>query len=866
MKDTVEKWRIDDQTFVDTNASKFLCETLETNNVAIITGSPGSGKSFTAKHALLCLEKEGFDIMSMGSVSGILTTLSRTKRQAFFVDNLCGKFNISVNDIEEWDRNREQIDQIFSNPLTKCVFACRLQIYKDPEFENLKLQKIRVCNLSGSQHLTLGEKTTIGQAFLEQSQLDSINQETITKSECFPLLCSLHSAQTHEFSAHYFEKPVMFFTKELDDLKLTHNKLKYACIVLCVLFNDIIDSYQFGASAEDRFRIEMVLEECGINTSIPKKFMLSQFESMVGTYFCKTETGYKSIHDFMFCIFCSHVSTSMLNIVIEHADSEVLSDLAYLESLGDVSFLYAINIPKVYEDIFFARIVKDLLDGRSLDVFSAYQMKYVEYRLKLVSLLHTLTDDINSLNGDVSPLCSSSQYGHIEIVEVLIEKGAKVNLHDKSGTTALYVASRNGHEEVMDLLLRKGADVNLCNVDGHSPLYAASFNGSKSCVDNLLIKGANVNHIEKDAFPPLYAASQKGYTEIAKYLVIKGANVNKCTSKGFSPLFIASKNGHDAIVNFLLENDANVNQCDYIGRSSLYTASFFEHIKCVEFLIRNGADLNSCSSDGTPLYTAAYHGSREIVELLLKSGANINLCRYTDGFSPLCAASFNGRKSCVQLLLDSGADINKANYNGLSPLYMASQEGKVEEASLLVERGANINSCSNYGFTPLLVACKNGNDGVVDVLIKEGADITICDKSEQSALLIASLYGRKSCISRLLKENIDVNKRNKDGATSLFITSSIGKSEIVEILLDHGANINQPDEEGRSPLYISCRVGHLSVVKILLERGAEVNQCTNKGDTPLCETFINCHKACREMLLNHGAQIICSSHGSKSSE
>ena len=54
----------------------------------------------------------------------------------------------------------------------------------------------------------------------------------------------------------------------------------------------------------------------------------------------------------------------------------------------------------------------------------------------------------------------SSEKGHKEIAELLLEKGADVNAKGKSGLTALMSASLRGHKEIAVLLIEKGAEIN----------------------------------------------------------------------------------------------------------------------------------------------------------------------------------------------------------------------------------------------------------------------------------------------------------------------------------------------------------------------------------------------------------------------
>jgi len=72
-------------------------------------------------------------------------------------------------------------------------------------------------------------------------------------------------------------------------------------------------------------------------------------------------------------------------------------------------------------------------------------------------------------DGD-TPLMIASDNGHLDIVKLLVERGADVNARDFCGDTALAYAARKDHNKIVKYLIEAGADAQTQNKYKFTPL------------------------------------------------------------------------------------------------------------------------------------------------------------------------------------------------------------------------------------------------------------------------------------------------------------------------------------------------------------------------------------------------------------
>ena len=252
--------------------------------------------------------------------------------------------------------------------------------------------------------------------------------------------------------------------------------------------------------------------------------------------------------------------------------------------------------------------------------------------------------------------------------------------------------------EVLDLLLERGADVNACNKWRETPLLIAANNGHVEAVKRLLQAGADPSLCSEAGWSALTFAAHKGYDDICSLLLAANASVDcRVTEDLSTPLHKAcagSRPGHTSAVCQLLEGNADVHALNKWRETPLLTAANHGQSDAVEALLRYGADPCKCTDTGwSPLSIAAYKGHDEVVRLLLEDGAPTEEDDPT--LSALLQAATKGLPDTVMLLLEHGADHTVTTKKGDTALSILVEQNLIDAAVEMVSvYNASIPRCS----------------------------------------------------------------------------------------------------------------------------------------------------------------------------
>ncbi|KAI0869329.1 hypothetical protein GGS24DRAFT_512177 [Hypoxylon argillaceum] len=158
-----------------------------------------------------------------------------------------------------------------------------------------------------------------------------------------------------------------------------------------------------------------------------------------------------------------------------------------------------------------------------------------------------------------SALAAAACRGHTEIIQLLINNGADVNMLLQSWKygSALAAAAAEGYTEMVQFLLDHGANVNMLLQSGDcgSALAAAAAEGYIAVVQLLINHGANINMALQNK-----KICIRGHTEIAQLLVNHGTTIDMAFQTGNygSALASVAFQGQEEVVKSVIRNDVDV--------------------------------------------------------------------------------------------------------------------------------------------------------------------------------------------------------------------------------------------------------------------------------------------------------------------
>nr|XP_035943075.1 ankyrin repeat and death domain-containing protein 1A isoform X5 [Halichoerus grypus] len=288
----------------------------------------------------------------------------------------------------------------------------------------------------------------------------------------------------------------------------------------------------------------------------------------------------------------------------------------------------------------------------------------------------------------MNALLLSAWFGHLRILQILVNSGAKIHCENKDGLTLLHCAAQKGHVPVLAFIMEDLEDVPLDHADklGRTAFHRAAEHGQLDALDFLVGSGCDHSVKDKEGNTALHLAAGQGHLAVLRRLVDIRLDLEEQNAEGLTALHVAAEGVYPDCVRLLLEAGSCVNALTQVKKQSC-------------------------------LHYAVLCGSEDVARALIHAGGHTNVADHP-GASPLHLAVKHHFPALVQLLIDAGSDLDATDNRQQTPLHLAAEHARQDIAEMLLVAGVNLNLRDKQGKTALAVAARSNHISLVDMIIK----------------------------------------------------------------------------------------------------------------------------------------------------
>lgn len=290
---------------------------------------------------------------------------------------------------------------------------------------------------------------------------------------------------------------------------------------------------------------------------------------------------------------------------------------------------------------------------------------------------------------------------------------------DASLATSLHLACMIGSPEMVELLLDYGAKIDPVDKDFRTPLHIASSRGDINLIRILCTKGANINTRDSYSATPYLLSAVRPDPSTMSELEKHGADTTTTDVLGQNAIYYANS---CMTVAYLFAKGLSLNEVNAFGGTALSRFLVLKDPGIFGFLLNFPGEMGSyCALNGTILHSPRVLTQAHILKKVLRrldagSIARLINMKSSWGWTPLCSIVVAGTTKSMLVLLQAGADIEVVGSSFGTALMVACSTGRLDAVKLLVRKGAKL-GCNVTGKWVSAVDCASQHAAVLHWLL-----------------------------------------------------------------------------------------------------------------------------------------------------
>ena len=420
-----------------------------------------------------------------------------------------------------------------------------------------------------------------------------------------------------------------------------------------------------------------------------------------------------------------------------------------------------------------------------------FSKKYETDELKMIKLLishhdlhhnHTFPDFINAKNSlQKTPILHAysvlrDHIHQLDVISLLIDKNADLNIKDKYGNTILLEAVKKNDAVICEFLLSKElSEKQVFHDENVKMALVCAIAGKSTDIMKLILKNYEKAIQDTDGVElnSLHTAIQ--YGDLAGVELILKYNVNLETKNiyGSSPLQLAYQYAGTDKADALINAGASLTHIGSEGRHILFYALASLNLENVSHLLRelskttdlksvlqvrdnrgdNAITFLSNHAAGLPWTQSTPTAAEKVATMLLILEKFLEIDeKIADSLdselkTPLLSIMTHQEtifQPIIDLLLPKTSNFTAKTSTGETCLILAAKSANFETLKILIESGADIRESCSKGGNALQAAMSAGNQEIVDYLVEKGCSINLSSEAKGKAAIDVSRYAKNN--------------------------------------------------------------------------------------------------------------------------